>query len=281
MTIEITTLCDGTQMTSVTTRSLCIDAEGDAPGGDVIGHIGGMARLPVGMEMPVLALTGGRTETLSHIASFSTSVLGDVEPALPAGRLVLLFAATEQPWSYLVHGRSGEITGTSGLESIRNGHRVLFVPEGADTVEIAGGTTYPVRQVTAIEYVQMKLPEGVDIMAISDDACDEWDTLNETLKMAACGDLDPIIRITGPVEPVQGDMEDQLPEMGRIVHAMDSVEADWICIAAVESLDMRMAGVLVPDSWLWGDCGLIYYWMTRQDLAAARFDRTICILQCS
>jgi uncharacterized protein YwqG len=33
-------------------------------------------------------------------------------------------------------------------------------------------------------------------------------------------------------------------------------------------------------TWMWGDSGTLYFWITRTDLAARRFDRTWCILQC-
>jgi uncharacterized protein YwqG len=34
------------------------------------------------------------------------------------------------------------------------------------------------------------------------------------------------------------------------------------------------------STWMWGDSGTLYYWITRTDLAARRFDRSWCILQC-
>ena len=34
------------------------------------------------------------------------------------------------------------------------------------------------------------------------------------------------------------------------------------------------------DEWLWGDCGCIYFYIRKSDLAARRFDRVWLILQC-
>ena len=31
---------------------------------------------------------------------------------------------------------------------------------------------------------------------------------------------------------------------------------------------------------MWGDCGCIYFWLKKQDLAAGNFDRVWLILQC-
>jgi uncharacterized protein YwqG len=34
------------------------------------------------------------------------------------------------------------------------------------------------------------------------------------------------------------------------------------------------------NTWMWGDSGTLYFWITRTDLAARRFDKVWCILQC-
>jgi len=31
--------------------------------------------------------------------------------------------------------------------------------------------------------------------------------------------------------------------------------------------------------WMWGDCGVLQYWITPQDLKARRFDRVIVTLE--
>ncbi len=48
--------------------------------------------------------------------------------------------------------------------------------------------------------------------------------------------------------------------------------ADWQLLLQVDTDDG--AGMM------WGDCGLIYYWIRRQDLEAGRFDKVHLILQC-
>ena len=30
----------------------------------------------------------------------------------------------------------------------------------------------------------------------------------------------------------------------------------------------------------WGDCGMLYFWITKQDLEAGRFENTWMVLQC-
>ncbi len=31
---------------------------------------------------------------------------------------------------------------------------------------------------------------------------------------------------------------------------------------------------------MWGDAGMLYYWIRDDDLAARRFDRAWCVMQC-
>lgn len=48
--------------------------------------------------------------------------------------------------------------------------------------------------------------------------------------------------------------------------------ADWLLLLQLDSDD--------EIGWMWGDVGTIYYWIRRQDLAAARFDQVWMIFQC-
>jgi uncharacterized protein YwqG len=48
--------------------------------------------------------------------------------------------------------------------------------------------------------------------------------------------------------------------------------ADWILLLQIDSDD--------DADMMWGDCGRLYVWIRRQDLAARRFDKTWTILQC-
>lgn len=44
--------------------------------------------------------------------------------------------------------------------------------------------------------------------------------------------------------------------------------------------DWRLLLQLDSDVWMWGDCGKLYFWIPRADLAACRFDRVWLQLQC-
>jgi uncharacterized protein YwqG len=68
------------------------------------------------------------------------------------------------------------------------------------------------------------------------------------------------VRLAGPA-----DRDPRVPELR-------SGAADWLLLLQVDTDD--------DVGWMWGDSGIIYYWIRRQDLHAARFDRVWMILQC-
>lgn len=54
--------------------------------------------------------------------------------------------------------------------------------------------------------------------------------------------------------------------------------------AAPAAVDWELLLQLDTDErtgWMWGDCGRIYFWIRKQDLAACRFENTWLVLQCS
>ena len=96
----------------------------------------------------------------------------------------------------------------------------------------------------------------------------------------------PRHQLLGHPDQIQGDMrvEAQLVSNdmnsgdGRVVDdpRYESVAAragDWRLLFQV---DTDEAG----PGWMWGDAGRIFYWIRSDDLAAARFDAAVLLLQC-
>lgn len=73
----------------------------------------------------------------------------------------------------------------------------------------------------------------------------------------------PIHRLLGYADPVQWDMQRDLP--GECV--------DWQLLLQVDS-------DAAPDT-DWGDTGRIYYWICKHDLRQCKFDQVQLILQCT
>lgn len=92
-------------------------------------------------------------------------------------------------------------------------------------------------------------------------------------------------RLFGHSANVQGDMQLEAQLVSHGLYCGDSsgyldpqatlLEAgapDWILLLQLDSDDAAQL--------MWGDMGMLYFWIRRQDLAARRFDRVWCTLQC-
>lgn len=95
----------------------------------------------------------------------------------------------------------------------------------------------------------------------------------------------PFHQMFGHPEIVQGSMELECELVSSGLYCGDArgyedprAEAlkdnakDWVLLLQVDSDE--------AGGWMWGDSGMIYYWIRRDDLCARRFDRTWLILQC-
>ena len=51
--------------------------------------------------------------------------------------------------------------------------------------------------------------------------------------------------------------------------------ADWVLLLQVDTDDYKEG-----PGWMWGDAGIVYFWIHRDDLTARAFDKVIAIEQC-
>jgi uncharacterized protein YwqG len=93
----------------------------------------------------------------------------------------------------------------------------------------------------------------------------------------------PVHRLGGVPHEIQNPMqaECELARRGEDPHALpysrqeeiaEEAKARWRLLLQVDSDDA--AGLM------WGDSGMLYYWIRDDDLAARRFDRAWCVMQC-
>ncbi|WP_310144155.1 YwqG family protein [Paenibacillus amylolyticus] len=94
-----------------------------------------------------------------------------------------------------------------------------------------------------------------------------------------------INRLIGHPDPIQGDMqvrceliygpskwiEDNNPE-SRVKVIQSALK--WRLLLQIDSEEEK-------TGMMWGDVGRIYYWIHEDDLANLRFERVICIMQCT
>jgi uncharacterized protein YwqG len=53
---------------------------------------------------------------------------------------------------------------------------------------------------------------------------------------------------------------------------LESGADDWMLLLQLDSDDAA--------EFMWGDSGMLYYWIRKQDLASSRFDRVWMTMQC-
>jgi uncharacterized protein YwqG len=54
---------------------------------------------------------------------------------------------------------------------------------------------------------------------------------------------------------------------------LEENRSDWVLLLQIDSDDFC--------EMMWGDCGMLYFWIRKEDLAARNFDDVWMILQCS
>jgi uncharacterized protein YwqG len=87
----------------------------------------------------------------------------------------------------------------------------------------------------------------------------------------------------GHASPVQNEMELECQFLRRgeklrwNLPPDDFIAAtrDWVLLLQLDSDDGKTG-----PGWMWGDLGMVYFWIHRDDLAAHAFDRAIIIEQC-
>ena len=138
-------------------------------------------------------------------------------------------------------------------------------------------------------------PDEVRAMGLSDAESDAYWHLTEELEREGArvpaevaeapgtARYPPIHRLGGVPHEIQNPMEAEceLARRGEDPLALpysrkeeiaDEAKARWRLLLQVDSDDE--AGMM------WGDAGMLYYWIRDDDLAARRFDRAWCVMQC-
>ena len=96
----------------------------------------------------------------------------------------------------------------------------------------------------------------------------------------------PHHRLLGHSNNVQGDMQLEAQLVTNGLYCGDGTGYNDARAGGLELGAEEWCLLLQLDSddeagFMWGDCGMLYYWIRRQDLLARRFDRVWMSLQCS
>ncbi|BCX47433.1 DUF1963 domain-containing protein [Haloferula helveola] len=185
-------------------------------------------------------------------------------PRPESGLLSFFYDTDEQPWG--------------GEAEDRDGFVILYHPDPAKLQSVnppGTGAHPPLRKPVRFEVTPAFSPsrefeDAIHDLADSEDVtnAEEIDELYETLLESGPSDSH---RVLSPPVPIQDDMTCELETATR-VHGLPA-DTEWQLLLQLDS---------DPDlGWCWGDAGMLYFWIPRDDLAAARFDRCWLVLQCT
>lgn len=251
------------------------------PGETYAGHLGGEPLMPADLEWPTWPGHG----PLHLVASIDCGQVPveQLDIPLPDSGTLLFF---------YFDGLGESSVAYNDPDSVINGTRVIHIPAGTETVVRTrpdGASPYPRLDLSGELIATIPDNESAALIAaygdpgdpvaytdyptIDPDGTEFWEALTAFRR-----DHSPHHRIGGYTLPIQGRVE---PEGAQVFHPGDD-EQDKI---AREDLATRLVLLAQIDSEArtqmgWGDGGRLYWLISRDDLAAGRFEKTTFTWQC-
>lgn len=238
-------------------------------------RFGGLPQLPERLTWP--AKDGA---PLGFLACVDLAELAAVERFdwLPAkGRLLFFYDAEQQVW---------------GFDPADEGSwRVLFVEPGEDVAEVPAPSGLAPEHVLSrrcMKFRRVELPpsamrEGAGALDLTDA---EADALEDYRRALLGGEEVPSHQIGGYPDPMQGDsmeLDCQLVSNGLYCGDESGYQDPRAEALAAGAADWRLLLQMDTDDDLevmWGDAGLIYFWIREQDARRRAFDKAWFALQC-
>lgn len=202
--------------------------------------------------------------------------LSDVHEAIgkcdlpPKGLLSFWYDCDNQPWGLYPTDKSG--------------FAVTFVPDESTEMVRVGDNRPPKLPTCLLTFSkQVQLPEPRSFLEGAPEEllfCGDYADLVRSLRQPDSQHHQLLGRPTVVQDPMEMDCQMASNDV-KIVNGywdrkamaeMKSGVGDW-------RLLLQLGSEGAPG-WMWGDLGLLYFWIRKQDLAAAKFDRCWCRLQC-
>lgn len=243
-----------------------------------VGHLGGPAPLPRDTEWPTWSGYG----PLTHIATLDCRKLVPYMPeslnaaGFPPDGLLSFFFFDGQVDDGL------ELVGA--LFGTDDGARVIHTPADVPVV-----LTEPPSPITAYREVEL-LAEPIltwptwehPDLHYEDLPAQGWSGVFETLDAVRQANPGPLHQLGGHPDPVQGPVEVEIA-YGQL-SAGGRNQLNWSDPAiTVESRRWQLLAQFDTDDnagFMWGDCGILYFMIRPEDLAARAFDRVSVTWQC-
>lgn len=249
--------------------------------GSVAAYLGGDPLLPKDVEWPVWEGHG----PLHFVAAVDCG-------QVPAQELDIPLPTSGQLLFFYFDGLGDSSVSVTDPDSVINGTRVIYVPEDAEIAPRTapeGAAPYPRLLLTGEVIATAPDNENAALIAAFGDPSDPseycdypttdpngtdfWEALTAIRR-----DHQPHHQIGGYALPVQGAVE---REGAQVVHPGE----DEAAIDARKQLASRLVLLAQVDSdsrsgMNWDDAGRLYWLITRDDLAAGRFDKATFTWQC-
>ncbi len=254
--------------------------------------VGGQPHMPAGFVWPRFEAADCEGEVaerpLAFVAQIDLAAAAkfDVDHRLPeSGFLYFFYDVISQPWGFEPEDSGGA--------------KVYYYDVSADALSVvefpedmADEAKIPLSRIDF--RVMDELPGYEEFCDLTDTARFgdgfDWDSYDETverlIEMQDC-EPDEVCKLLGYADLVQGSILYECAKYAEISDvrtgkkwqdmsaeekaAFHEEERKWVLLAQFGTLS---------DEIMFGDCGCIYFYIRREDLAARRFDRTHMSLQC-
>jgi uncharacterized protein YwqG len=231
-------------------------------------HFGGAPSLPAGQPWP-----SNGAVPLAFLACVDLKSLAErlVVPWMPSSGQLLFFYDTEnQPWGFDPKHRGGWAV-------------LLETERTAPAQSPTTATSFPRRSISFERIATLPSYERPEIirLGLSDE---ESENLIDVTNNVYGGE--PRHQIDGYPSPVQGDaMELECQLVSNGIYCGDSIGYNSARAASLRDGvgDWRLLLQIDSDGDLgvmWGDAGMLYFWIREADARARRFDRAWVVLQC-
>ncbi len=246
--------------------------------------IGGKPLLPSNFAWPVYTdKENGMTRPLSFLCQIN---LADVKPydadnLFPdTGILSFFYECVSLRWGF--------------DPSDAGGARVFYFADTADFVptecpiDLEEGYRVPEMAVCFTARPSYPRYEELDMHTSADW---DWDAYDEALEEMGVDLEAEEHQLLGYAHVIQNEMLSECERVRRGLYCGDAqsyqntpdeVKADIKACATDWTLLLQLTTLQKDDwEWMWGDCGMLYFYIRKQDLADKNFDQTWFVLQCS
>ncbi len=224
-------------------------------------RLGGLPDLPPGVDWPRRDLVGTPLAFLAQV-NLAEVAPADLERVLPATGILYFFVDPEDYFDF--------------APGDQDRWRVLYsesIPTEGPTPapsDLGDAGRFPTYSVTSVPEWSLHHAR-VDDLPLTDSEREEYlDALPES----------PVHQLLGHPLPIQGDVMEDIASAVR--NHFDSpgerrtprlAAEDWTLLLQIDSHYEQ-------NGWMWGDGGMLYFGIRREDLAVHRFDRVWLMMQC-